>query len=109
MTPPNTPKDYHLRLFLGFIRHIKQVKGISNYKLLKECNIHGSYVQNIITRLKGGNIYTPNISLPMVVHISQVHKVPFEMSIYIQWVEAGIIDKEFNLVPVPSADSATIQ
>jgi hypothetical protein len=82
-----TKDNTDLNLFLAYIKHVQEVKGISIYKLLKEAEIHEALITNIRYLLQGKKIYRPAITMRLLIKLYVVHGVPFNLSDYIHLID----------------------
>jgi hypothetical protein len=76
-----------LSLFLSYIETIKELKGITTHKLLKDAGIHTEMVTNIKYLLKGKKIYKPTLSIRLLLKLYSVYNVPFNLSDYIHLID----------------------
>ena len=77
-----------IKLFVAYFEDLTRVTGKSRYKLIKEANLRKNYVSDCIRVLQGKPQNKKTISLNMVIHLSLVHKYPFDLSKYIHLLDA---------------------
>jgi len=76
-----------LRVFLAYISDLKDNKGLSDYRILVDAKMSKTYIYNCKRYLKGLEMFKPKISLNLIIHISQVHNFPFDLSKYLHVLE----------------------
>ena len=79
--------DNDLRVFIAYCEDLIKVNGITPYRFHKAAGMNLTYLYNCKRFLNGKGTFKPKISLNLIIHISQVHKFPFDLSKYLHVLE----------------------
>jgi hypothetical protein len=84
-------------LFLAYLSDLKLTKGISYYRIFKDCNIYPSFRNELKRRLKGEAYRNKPIHLYVILHIAMYYNFPFDSSKYWHLLELPERDKDIKL------------
>lgn len=71
----------------AFLNDIKERRGISTYRLLKEANMKANYLNHIDRNLQGKTGFRKTIKLSFILYLSELFDYPFNLSNYIHLIE----------------------
>lgn len=87
----------------AFLDDIKEAKGISIYKLLKDANLKPNYYNAILRNLNGRSGFRKNINLLFILYISKVFDYPFNLSKYYHLLDS-VCMSEFSNTDTPASE-----
>lgn len=75
-------ENAELIVLRAFLNDIKESRGTSMYKLLKEANLKPNYYSSIDRNIRGKKGFRKVIKLSFIVYLSELFNYPFDLSKY---------------------------